>query len=589
MKNNIQKLLGMTLVSLVVLSGCSGTKAPKEEAEAVDLAALPIVVANTDEPIDGGTLEIGLVTDSPFKGLLTIELFADTFDSQLLSPVNEPIFSHDENFGITDEGIVIMDLNEDDNKVTLTIQKEVKWSDGTLLSADDLIYSYEFIGHPDYPGVRISDDLRNVIVIEEYNSGKAKNISGITKIDDKTITIEYKEVSPAHLQLGGGIYNYATPKHYLGDLDMKKIESAPEVRERPLQFGPFVVDKVVPGESVTYRPNKHYYGGKPKLEKIVISVLPDTSSVEALKSQKYDMLLSMTTDNFNIYRDIPNYDYLGRLEYSYSYLGFKLGTWDEDKNEVKTNPKAKMANKKLRQAMGFAVDNEQIGETFYHGLRTRANSLIAPVFPVFYDESQVGYPQDKEKSRKLLAEAGYKDVTGDGFVEDPEGEEFIINFASMSGAEVAQPIAEYYIQEWADVGVKVELATGRLLDFQSFYDKIEADDPGIDMYAAAWGVGSDPAPLGLYGRKAAFNFTRYSSEDNDRLLRTINSKAAFDLEFRKQAFADWQTYANEQAFAIPTLYRNGILPVHKRVTGWDWNHHTRTNWLTVAVTEAIRK
>ena len=95
----------------------------------------------------------------------------------------------------------------------------------------------------------------------------------------------------------------------------------------------------------------------------------------------------------------------------------------------------------------------------------------------------------------------------------------------MSGGETAEPIAQFYMQNWADVGIKVQLLDGRLHEFNSFYDQVEADDPKIDIYQGAWGVGSDPNPSGLYGRTAAFNYTRYTSEKNDELLELFQAKS----------------------------------------------------------------
>lgn len=583
---------GLVFVSLLVLSGC-GNKQSKgkeeKETEKVDVSAFPIVTANTDQAIAGGTLAVGMVTDSPIKGVLVAELYQDGYDSSLMEPVNESIFTADENFTITDDGVVKLDLDVEAKTATLTIQKEAVWSDGVPVTADDLIFPYELIGHKDYPGVRYTDELQNIVGIEEYHAEESETISGISKIDDQTITIEYKEVNPAHLQYGGPIWSSAAPKHYLKDIPVKDIESAPEVRSKPLHFGPYAVDKITTGEAVTYIPNEYYYQDKPKLDKIVISVLPPASAIEALKSQKYDMVLSMTTDNYDVFSKVANYEYLGRQEYAYTYMGFKLGKWDEEKKQVETDDSSKMANKNLRQAMGYAVSNDDVAEKFYHGIRSRATTLIPTVYPDFHDDDVEGYPQDKEKAKKLLADAGYVDTNDDGFVEDPDGNELVINFASMSGGETAQPLADYYIQEWADVGLNVQLTTGRLIDFQSFYDKLENDDPEIDIYQGAWGTGADPNPSSLYGRTASYNFSRFSSAENDRLLAEISSSKSFDKDFRKNAFNEWQEYVNEEAFVIPSLYRNEILPVHERVTNWDWNHQNLQRWNNVGVSRESRK
>ena len=128
----------------------------------------------------------------------------------------------------------------------------------------------------------------------------------------------------------------------------------------------------------------------------------------------------------------------------------------------------------------------------------------------------------------------------------------------MSGGETAQPLADYYVQQWKEIGLNVTYTTGRLIDFQAFYDKLKNDDPEVDIYQGAWGTGSDPSPTGLYGPNSAFNYTRFESEENTKLLDAIDSKASFDEEKRKKAFYDWQEYAIDEAFVIPTLYRNEV-------------------------------
>ncbi|MED4164422.1 ABC transporter substrate-binding protein, partial [Halalkalibacterium halodurans] len=179
-----------------------------------------------------------------------------------------------------------------------------------------------------------------------------------------------------------------------------------------------------------------------------------------------------------------------------------------------------------------------------------------------------GRAYDPELAKQLLDEAGYEDVNGDGFREDLEGNELVINFAAMSGGDIAEPIAQYYIQAWEQVGLKVQLLDGRLHEFNAFYDRIEEDDPDIDIYQAAWGVGIDVDPSGLYGRRAPFNYTRWSSEENDRLLAEALSEEAFEVEKRQEIYNEWQQLMVDEVPVIPTLYRSEIVPVNKRVVNW---------------------
>ena len=92
-----------------------------------------------------------------------------------------------------------------------------------------------------------------------------------------------------------------------------------------------------------------------------------------------------------------------------------------------------MGDNVLRQAMGYALDIEQVNEVFYFDLRERANSLIPPVFKSFHDASIEGYTYNPEKAIELLDKAGYVDKDGDGLREDPKGEKLTINLAAMAG------------------------------------------------------------------------------------------------------------------------------------------------------------
>ena len=241
----------------------------------------------------------------------------------------------------------------------------------------------------------------------------------------------------------------------------------------------------------------------------MLQVVPSTSIGEALRTGQYDLVSSYPTNQYDGVKDLTNLTVLARPELAYSYLGFKLGKWDDTAKKNITDENAKMNNKQLRQAIAYAIDVEQVTERFYQGLRSRATSLIPPAFSTFHDNTLTGFNYDPEKAKTLLDEAGYKDVDGDGIREDANGEKFSIRMASMSGSDTDEAIVEYYRQNWKEVGLDVQLTTGRLIEFNSFYDKVKADDAEIDMFMAAWGTGTNPSPLGLYGETAAFNYSRF--------------------------------------------------------------------------------
>ena len=590
------KLLGLTTAASLALVACGNSDSDSETADSSSSSESGEVVApdlattvdNEGEAIDGGTLQVGLVTDSPFQGIFSWEFYEDAYDAEIMQFGFDSLFGTDDDFQIDDSGKATLALDQENNKATITLKEGLKWSDGEPLTAEDVIYSYEVIGHPDYTGIRYDGTFQNVVGMAEYHSGEADTISGITQVDDVTVEIEFQEVSPSMLQAGGGVWSYAMPKHYLEDVPVAELASSEKIRSTPVGDGPFRITKVTPGESVEYEANEYYWQGEPKLDNVVVEVVPSSSVVPALENGKYDVALSMPTDLYESYAELPGYTLLGREQLSYTYIGFKLGKWDAEAGEVVYDEDAKMADKSLRQAMGYAIDNDAVAQRFYNGLRSNANTVIPPVFGSFgaTTEEVPGYSYDPDKANQLLDDAGYVDTDNDGIREDPDGEPLQINFASMAGGETAEPIAQYYIQAWNEVGLDVQLTDGRLLEFNSFYDRIEADDENIDIYQAAWGTGTDPTPNGLHARNAALNYTRWATEENDQFMADFTSSEAFDEEFQRNTFIEWQKYFSEEAPVIPTLFRQQVMPINNRVKHFDYAHNPADDfgWHTVEVT-----
>ncbi len=546
--------------------GSETDKGGDENAADLDF---PLDVSNDKEPMEDGEMTVAMVADEPFEGTLNRNFYSGTYDAEILDFFDEGLLDTDGDYLITNNGAATYELSEDNKKMKLTIKDNVNWHDGEPVKTTDLLYSYELLGHPDYAGNRYDFNIENVEGMPAYHEGKTKEISGIKIIDDKNMEFTFTEPSPSILS---GFWSYATPRHYVGDVmtgetTIKDLESSDKIRVNPIGFGPYKIEKIVPGESVLYARYDDYWRGKPALKSVVQKVVSSSTIVESLKKGDVD-LASVPADQYQTVKDVDNIELLAKVDLAYTYIGFKQGKWDAKKKENVTDPNAKMASKELRQAMWYAMDNKTIGEKLYHGLRFPGTSLIIPVFESFHDESIEGRPYDPEKAKQLLEDAGFKDTDGDGFREDQKGEKLVINFASMSGGETAEPIAKAYMQNWADVGLKVELVDGRLHDFNAFYDMVENDDPKIDIYQGAWGTGSDPDPSGLYGRTASFNYTRWTSEKNDELLKKGTSKDAFDLEYRKKIYNEWQELMFDEVPVAPTVYRYALEAANKRVVNY---------------------
>lgn len=561
------KLTIIFLVLIFAMSCSPGKKRSEMPGAKLNLSLFPIKTSNNEPAIEGGTLQMAIVKDDPLVGVFNEMLYTDGYDGDIISTfLSSGIFEVDENFEITDTGAATLKVDAKNKKATIKIKDGIKWSDGQPLTADDVIYAYEVVGNKDYPGVRYTEESQKIVGMKEYHSGSAKNILGIKKIDDKTVEISFSQLGQSIYAVGNGLIGNALPKHYLKDIPIKDLISSDKIRIKPVTLGPYNLTKVSRGESLEFTANPYYYRGKPKINKAILQVVNSQSIVAALKAGKYDYVMSMPDSLYNNYKDLKNIETLGQQDLYYSYLSFKLGHYDKAKGENITDPNAKMADVRLRQALAYGINVEEIAQAFYFGLRQEATSSIPPVFKKYFPKDLKGYPYNPEKAKQLLDEAGYKDVNGDGYREDKNGKPFEIKMAFMAGGDVAEPLAQNYIQSWKKIGIKAVLTSGRLLAFQNFYEKVEGDSKDIDVFFGAWGVGTTLDPTGSAGRKSQLNYSRFVSEENDRLMGEILGEKSLTIpNYKTEAFKNWQKYYIGQAVEVPLMYRYKLTPVNKRL------------------------
>ena len=529
-------------------------------------------VTHDGTPIKGGTLKYAIVSASPFSGIFADELSQDTTDSSIGGLVDESMFEYDENRKLTNTGLASIQFDVENKTATVTLNsKDYKWSDGQPVTIDDYIFAYQAIGNKDYTGVRYDDDYKNVVGMEEYHDGKADSVSGLEKVDDYTVKIHFKEMSPSMQLAGGSVCAYIMPKHIFKDIPEKEWEKSDYVRgTKFVGLGQFKIESIVAGESVTLVPNEHYYKGVAKVDKVVMEVVSPDNIVSEMKAGNYD-IATMPNSQYDSYKDLTNVTLLSAEESAYEYIGFHLGKYDEETGKNVTDPKAKMADEKLRQAMAYALDIDAAGQNLYNGLQHSSNSIIIPFFKDIYNKEQEGFTYNPEKAKQLLDEAGYKDVDGDGLRENKDGSKLQINFAARTRDEANESLVQQYLNWWKEIGLDVKLYTGRTIELNSFYDKVQADDPEIDVFAAGWSTGYDPNPSGLFGESAKFNFERYVDSEGTAIMDKISSTDAFDSAKNIEFYKEWQKYVHDKAFIFPTLVGESITAVNKRVKYYDVN------------------
>ena len=569
-KKNMVILFSAT--AALTLAACGNNNQSSSSSSASGTTKYASEVTHDGTPIKGGTLKYAIVSSSPFSGIFADELSADTNDSTIGGLIDESMFEYDENRKLTNTGLASIEFDVENKTATVTLNsKDYKWSDGQPVTIDDYIFAYQAIGNKDYTGVRYDDDYKNVVGMEEYHDGKADSVSGLEKVDDYTVKIHFKEMSPSMQLAGGSVCAYIMPKHIFKDIPEAEWEKSEYVRgTKFVGLGQFKIESIVAGESVTLVPNEHYYKGVAKVDKVVMEVVSPDNIVSEMKAGNYD-IATMPNSQYEAYKDLTNVTLLGSQASAYEYIGFHLGKYDKETGKNVTDPNAKMADVKLRQAMAYALDIDAAGQNLYNGLQHSSNSIIIPFFKDVYNKDQEGFSYNPEKAKQLLDEAGYKDVDGDGIRENKDGSKLTINFAARTRDEANESLVQQYLNWWKEIGLNVQLYTGRTIELNSFYDKVQADDPEIDVFAAGWSTGYDPNPSGLFGETAQFNFERYVDAEGTTIMDKISSTESFDSAKNVEFYKEWQKYVHDKAFIFPTLVGEELTAVNKRVKYYDVN------------------
>lgn len=569
----MKKVLSLALALIMVLtvfSACGTDESSAGSYEPADAETsmsmeFPFAADNDAPAIEGGTLKVGLVGTGPFKGILSYVFVEGDDDMQILQWSEEGIVSFDENFVMDQDGPCTYTYDMDAKTITLTLHPDIKWHDGEPVTMDDLVFAYEVICHPDYTGPRWDERMENVVGALEYHSGNADSISGLVLSEDKMeLTIHFQNFTPTLLV--GGFWTYAAPRHYLGGIPVNEMANHEKVRTNPIGFGPFIIKTIVPGEAVEFVRFDDYWRGTPKLDGVSISVINANLVPMAMENGELDVCV-LNAQLYPDYKNPVNFQYVGELETTFNFTAFDLGDFDQEKETCVGDPAKKMTNLNLRKAIGYAVDNAALGRDLWNGLRVLATTIITPRHEGYQNKDMAGYYYNPDLSRQLLDEAGYIDVDGDGYREDPDGNQLTIYWGMMEGTG-ADTVAQFKIQCWADVGLRVELYLGRLHDYNVYYDYLQYDQEGLDMFDGAWGTGFDPNPFSLWGDHD-WNYPHITYPELTAAMEDCVSEESWDDEFRTNAYWKWQELFFDYAPAIPTLWRTEIRAVNNRVKNYD--------------------
>ncbi|QBO35206.1 oligopeptide ABC transporter substrate-binding protein [Periweissella cryptocerci] len=572
------KKLTYTLSTIAVLAVIAGAVAllhkpsantkPKADAKIGDFK---VTYTNKAKPIKDGTLKIGLA--QAFTGVFAPELVTQQVDSLIAQPLGTGLLKNNSSYQVVDGGAANFKLDKATKTATITLHKGLTWSDGKPVIAKDLEFAYEIVGNLAYGGITYTDSLENIKGMAAFHKGRAKSISGITYPDGEngnSIKLAFNKLSPGLTQAGSGDYlSTAEPYHYLKDIKPAKLAGSKQIRQAPLSWGPFKVEKVLTGQNITYVRNPYYYAAKAKLAKIDLQVVASSSIVEGLKTKQYDIAYQVPTTSYPAVKKLPDYVQTGRQSLSFSATYFNLGHFDAKQGVNVQDRKTILQNKSIRQALGYALNTDQVNKKFNNGLQTFANSTVPPVYSGYNDKAVKGFPLDIKKANAILDKAGFKWDAKHEYRLNPDGKPFSLTYLAQNAGAISTTLAQNNLQQWKSVGLNVHLYKNRLIDFNSWVQKVTTNSNDWDITNATWSLNPDPSQSDLFSASAQYNLGHYVSPELTKIINNIDSEKSLDTTYRKAQFAAYQQYIQDEAVVIPQSFSISWTPINRRVIGWS--------------------
>lgn len=463
------------LVVVALLAGCQGE---------------PLHDVMRDEeafPEEGGTLFRRLSSEPATLNFVK----STTLDEKyVLSLLYDPLVEWNDELELVPGIAASWEISPDLRRYTFRLDPRATWSDGTRVTASDVIFTLNRIVDPERP----SPQYAGLFDALDMRRSKA--------IDDATVEIWFRT---GHAGTLTSFNIPVLPRH---------IYENDDEPERPVGSGPYVLTNRERGRSLTLERRDDYWRRSPYIENVVFVVLEeDATAWNALKLGEIDVT-AVSSDRWVNERNLPSVarmiDFYLFYELEYSFIA-----WN--------NRHPLLSDPRVRRAMTMSLDRRAIIETMYHGT---ARVITGPYTPdqQAYSPEVDAIRYDLESAAALLREAGITDRDGDGW-RDHGGTTASVSLLVSAGSDISRQIGEILQDALGQIGFRLEL---EVLDRGSFFGRvIEGDFDGAFL---AWGIDPDPDVYSIFHSSqtppVGQNFVFYTNPEVDSLL--VRARSEFD-------------------------------------------------------------
>lgn len=516
--------LFVSLTLSMSLTGCGEGKKAETEGQKPQASVPNQAPAYGDTVVEGS---IGEATN------LIPMLTSDSASRSIAGLIINGLVKYDKDVKLVGDLAESWDISQGGLQITFKLRRNVKWHDGHPFTAKDVLFGFQTITDPKTP-TAYAEDFRQVKKAEA--------------LDDYTFRVTYDKPFAPALESWGNMV--VLPKHLLEGKDITKSE----LGRKPVGTGPYRFREWISRDRVILEANQNYFAGRPYIDRYVIRVIPDLATMFLeLKAGGVDLMgltpiqyKRQTDDRFSQ----SNYRKYRYLANAYTYLGYNL-----------LEPKFK--DKRVRQAISYAIDKEEIIKVVLLGLGVPATGPFKPGL-WFYNPDVKKYPFDPAKALALLKEAGWEDRDGDGLL-DKDGERFEFTVITNEGNPVRQRTAVVIQERLKKIGIRMKI---RVIEWSAFINEF-IDKKDFEATILGWTTGFEPDQYDIWHStktgKKELNFISFKNSEVDELLE--KGRRIFDQEKRQAIyFRIQEILAEEQPYTF--LYVPEALPiVHSRLYG----------------------
>jgi len=331
------------------------------------------------------------------------------------------------------------DISSDGLTYTFHLRHGVSFSDGTPFNAQTYVKSLDRLFDKSDPAY-----IYNTGPVESYIDFTYNAVDSYKALDDYTVQFTLKHPFAPFLTSLAMVWNGVVSPQ-------AALKYGKDFRNNPVGTGPFVLKEWVHNDHITLDANPDYWGGKPKVDRVIFKVIPDSqTAVLQMKQGQVQILADVSSQVIPAIKSDAHLKLVTQPGLTVNGIALPTDTKPFD-------------DPRVRQALNYAIDRAAINKSLYNDLAVPMTSPL-PEAQWGYDSSLSPYTYDPAKAKQLLADAGYPD----GF----KAELLAYNSArgyNPAGAQMAVAIQSYLKKIGVDVSIQQ-------MEFGSFLAKVRSGD-----------------------------------------------------------------------------------------------------------------